>query len=89
MASFTSKLSLDKQQRFHLECVDAQADLNLRWAYKQTCRKCCAAAHVCQDPIFFDTAQTVNFWVINVPSLVNRANFHLDTDRGPERFRFH
>ena len=29
-----------------VNCADVQADLGLRWAFMQSCRNCCASAHL-------------------------------------------
>ena len=36
------------------DCVDAQADLSLRWLHKSYCRFCCALVHIC----FYKSSQT-------------------------------
>ena len=36
--------SLAILRRLWSDCVDAQADLSLRWAHMQSCRKCCVPA---------------------------------------------
>ena len=46
MGSEPSKLSLDGRQNLCLVSMDAQADLSLHWAHKQSCRKCCVPAHL-------------------------------------------
>ena len=40
------------RRRLWSDCADAQADLSLRWAYMQSCRKCCASAHITINSIF-------------------------------------
>ena len=41
LVSQVSKTSLGGQRRFWSACADAQADLSLRLAHMQFCRKCC------------------------------------------------
>ena len=40
------------QWRLWSDCVDAQADLSLRWPYKSYCRFCHALAHLSKRPSF-------------------------------------
>ena len=39
------KASSGAQRRLWSACAEAQADLSLRWAHMQSCRKCCFPAH--------------------------------------------
>ena len=50
-----SKASSDRQRSLLSDCADEQADLSLRWALIQSCRKCIATAHVSFDTFSTDT----------------------------------
>ena len=41
-----SKVSVGGQRRLRSDCANAQADLSLRWAHRQFCKKYCAPALV-------------------------------------------
>ena len=67
------------------DCVDAQADLTLRWAHMQSCRKCCGpaqfSAHLSQrlEVSFCDRSSSVvrrPLSIVRLPSVNNLLKRH-------------
>ena len=70
---------------FWSDCADVEADLRLRWAYKQLCRKCCTSVHsylIMVNLWFFFNFCTMSKLAV----CLSRRSSHWDT--GDRRFFF-